>query len=94
MLELEVLVGKLLAVDGLATPAVAAGKVTALAHEVADNTVEVRALVAKALLAGAERAEVLGRLGDDVSAEGHLDAAHGGAIAGHIEENDGVGSHD
>jgi len=75
VLEDEVLVGKLVAVDGLATGAVVVGEVTALAHEVGDDTVERAALVAKALLAGAEGTEVLGGLGDDVSTELHDDAA-------------------
>jgi hypothetical protein len=58
-------------VDGLATRAVAASEVAALAHEVRDDAVEHGALVAQRdvgslglpLLAGAERAEVLARLG-------------------------------
>lgn len=49
--------------------------VTALEHEVRDDTVEARAGVAKALLAGAERAEVGGGLGDDVIVELEDDAA-------------------
>ena len=39
MLEGEVLIGKLGAVDGLATSAVVIGEVTTLAHEVGDDTV-------------------------------------------------------
>lgn len=58
MLELEVLVSELLAVDGLAAGTVAAGKVTTLAHEVGDDAVEGAALVAEALLAGAQSTEV------------------------------------
>lgn len=64
MLELEVLVGKLGAVDGLAARAVVVGEVAALDHELLDDAVEARALVAEALLAGCERAEVLRRLID------------------------------
>ena len=66
VLEGEVLVSELLAVDGLAAGAVAAGEVAALAHELRDDAVEGGALeverlarLADALLAGAERAEVL-----------------------------------
>ena len=54
---------------------VATGKVTALQHELRDDAVELGVLVAKALLAGAEGAEVLGRLGDDVVVELEVDAA-------------------
>ena len=97
----EVLVGELLAVDGLATSAlcdgstpvcrgtvksfsprsaagpthVATGEVTALQHELGDDAVELGALVAEALLAGAEGTEVLGRLGDYIVVELEVDAA-------------------
>ena len=40
---------------------------TYLAHEVGDDTVEGGSLVAVTLLAGAQGAEVLGGLGDDVA---------------------------
>ena len=59
MLELEVLIRELCAVDGLAAGAVVVGEVASLAHEVGDDAVEGGALEAEALLAGAERAEVL-----------------------------------
>lgn len=69
VLQSEVLVLEFVAVDGLAARAVAGGEVAALAHEVGDHAVEARALVAEALLARAQRPEVLGRLGDHVGAE-------------------------
>lgn len=52
---------------------------TDLAHEVGDHAVEAGVLEVEVatLLAGAEAAEVLGRLRDNVRAEGHLDAAQG-----------------
>ena len=62
MLQLEVLIRELGAVDALAASAVAAGEVAALDHEVLDHTVEGGALVAEALLARSQSAEVLGRL--------------------------------
>ena len=49
--QLEVLVGELLAIDGLAAAAISSGEVATLAHEVRDDTVERGALVAEALLA-------------------------------------------
>lgn len=70
VLELEVLVGELGAVDRLAATAVALSEVTALDHKVLDDTVEARAsvtetkLLAVLLLAGAESTEVLNGLGD------------------------------
>jgi hypothetical protein len=88
--QLEVLVGKLLAIDGLATGAlgsvsysvvcrdqgtyVAAGEVTTLEHEVGDHAMELGAGIAKALLAGAERAEVLCGLGYDIVEKLEVDA--------------------
>jgi hypothetical protein len=54
---------------------VAPGKVTALQHELRDDTVELGVLVAEALLAGAEGAEILDRLGDDIVEELEVDAA-------------------
>jgi hypothetical protein len=88
--ELEVLIGELLAIDGLATGAlrhvsvgprsvhvrtyVAAGEVTALEHEVGDHTVELGASIAKALLSSAESAEVLRGLGYDIVEELEVDA--------------------
>jgi len=73
--ELEVLVGELLTVDGLATGAVAAGEVTTLKHEVGDDTVELGARVAEALLASAESAEVLDGLGDNIVEKLEVDTA-------------------
>jgi len=62
VLQLEVLVGELVAVDALAASAVALGEVTTLDHELFDNAVEVGALVAEALLAGSKGTEVLSGL--------------------------------
>jgi hypothetical protein len=85
VLQLEVLVGELLTVDGLATSAVATGEVTTLKHELGDDAVEGRALVAEALLAGAKGAEVLGRLGDDIIVQIEVDAALlNGYLAGRL----------
>jgi hypothetical protein len=94
VLESEVLVGKFLAVDGLATGAVAAGEVTTLAHEIVNDTMERRALEVQrlaglplTLFASAEGAEIFRGLRDDIRAKGHLNAASGGAADGHVEEN-------
>lgn len=54
---------------------IATGKVTTLEHELGNDTVEGRARVSKALLAGTERAEVLDGLWDDVVIEIEVDAA-------------------
>lgn len=57
---------KLLAVDGFAAGAVSLGKVTALEHEVGNDTVKSGALVAETILARSELTEVSGGLGNDV----------------------------
>lgn len=54
MLELEVLVRKLGAIDGLAASAIVVGEIAALNHEVLDDSVESRALVAETLFAGSK----------------------------------------
>ena len=62
MLQLEVLVLELVAVDALAASTVPLGEVTTLDHELLDNAVEVGALVAEALLASSKGTEVLSGL--------------------------------
>lgn len=69
VLEGEVLVLKLVAVDRLAASAIVVGEIAALAHEVGDDAVECGALVAVALLSGAQGAEVLACLGGDIGAK-------------------------
>lgn len=93
MAKLEVLIGKLGTVDGLATSAVVVGEVTALEHELGDDTVENAALVVQTvtLLTSAEGTEVLGGLGDNVGEQLKGNAAELGAISGDVEEDNGVG---
>jgi hypothetical protein len=69
VLQLEVLVFKLVAIDGFTARAVPFGKVAALEHEPGNDTVERGALVAKAVHACGELTEVLGRLWHDVVIE-------------------------
>ena len=66
MLQAEVLVLELVAVDGLASSAVPGSEVSSLAHEVGDDAVEAGALVAVALLSSAQGTEVLAGLGHHV----------------------------
>jgi len=93
VLELEVFVGKLLAVDGFPTSSVLAGKVATLAHELRDDTVERGSFVPEALFTGAQGAEVFRGLWDHVGAEGHFDATQGLAVGSDVEETDWV-THD
>lgn len=69
MLQLEVLIFELVAIDGFATSAIVVGKVTSLAHELGDNAVESGSLVAESPLAGAESAEVFGCPRHDISTQ-------------------------
>ena len=59
MLQCEVLISELLAIDALATGAIASSEVTSLKHELGDDPVEAAALEAEALLTRAKGAEVL-----------------------------------
>jgi len=72
--SLKVLIRELLAVDRLAAGAIATSEVTALQHELRNDAMEGRALVAEALLASAESAEVLGSLGDYIVVEVEVDS--------------------
>lgn len=92
MLELKVLVRELGSVNGLAASAIALGKVSTLDHELLDDTVKGRALVAKALFASrkspaicenelrVDQVEVLpkvfGSLGRSLSIEANHDTSH------------------
>ena len=69
MLQGEVLILELVAVDGLSTGTVSSGKVSTLAHEVGDHTVEGGALEAEPLLPGAESTEVLAGLWHDACSQ-------------------------
>lgn len=69
MLELEVFVLELGAVDGLASGAVVVREVTSLTHEVRDDPMETAALVAETFVAGAQGPEVLRCLRCDVGAQ-------------------------
>jgi hypothetical protein len=94
MAQAEVLIRKLLAVDGLAAGAVAAGEVATLKHELRDDAVEDAALevqrlatLAHALLTRAEGAEVLDRLGHSLAVQIHDDAASGLRVNLNVEED-------
>lgn len=66
MSQLEVLVFKSGAVDRFAAGAVMVGEITTLAHEIRYDPVEAASLVTEASLSGAEGAEILRRLGNNV----------------------------
>ena len=97
VLEREILIGELLTVDGLTAGAVTAGEITTLAPKIVNHAMEGGSLkvqrlagTALPLLTGAERAEILGRLWNDVRTKGHLDATSGLSADGHVEANNWV----
>jgi len=85
VLQLEVLVFELVAVDGLAPGSVVVGEVTALAHKVGDHAVESGALVSHSLFTSAKSTEILSGLGDHISSQLHDDAAHRAAAGLHVK---------
>lgn len=87
VLESEVLVLKLLAIDRLATGAVSVGEVTSLTHELGDHTMEGTSFVAKALLTSAESPEVIGSERDDITPEFHDDTSGWSIADFHVKED-------
>ena len=98
VLQREVFVCELAAVDGLAPGAISLREVSALGHEPRDDPVEDRALeverlatlLADALLAGAESPEVLARL-RSVGGQLHVDLAKRGAVYRNLKKYSCVG---
>lgn len=89
------------AVDGFAACSVSSREVSALDHELLDDTVEAGALevqrlarLAQALLASREAAEVLSRLGNKVAIELHGDTTRGPTADCNVKEDAGTGLRD
>lgn len=87
VLDLEVLVFELLAVDGLSSGSIAIGEVSSLEHELRNHSVEDGALVAEAFFASAQGSEVFGSIGHDVLVELDDDPTSGFASNRHVEED-------
>jgi len=85
VLQLEVLISKLLAVDGFATSAVSFRKVATLQHELRDDAVEAGAGITESVLSRAEFPEVTGCLGDLVVKEVEDDATRRRPSDGNVE---------
>ena len=66
VLQREVLILELVSVDGLSSSSVSSSEVSALAHEVGDDTVEGGSLVSKSFLSSAESSEVFCCLRDNI----------------------------
>jgi len=89
VLQLEVLVSELLAVDGLSTGSIVLGEVTTLQHELGDDTMERAAFVSKSVLTGGEFTEVPGSLGNNIVIEPEDDATGGLVVDCDIKEDVG-----
>lgn len=74
--KVEVLILKLLAIDGLAPRSIASGEVTTLAHELRDDSMEFGTFEPKSLLPGAKCPEVFRSFGNLVSLQFHFDSAN------------------
>lgn len=85
MLLDEVFILELGAVDGFTAGAVATGEITALKHELGDDTMEAGTAVAETLLSGAKSAKVFGSLWDDVVVEIEDDAGGRAIVDGNVE---------
>lgn len=66
MTQIEVFILKFVSVNRLATSAIMVGKVTTLAHETGDDTVENAAFISKSFLTSAQSAKVLSCLWHDI----------------------------
>ena len=93
----EGFVSELVAIDRLTAGAVAAGEVSALAHELLDDSVEGGALVVQrlagpsgSLLAGAQGTEVFGGLRARVVEQFHFDAARTGPTDGDVKKDGNI----
>lgn len=101
VLQLEVLIGELGAVDTLATTSITSGEITTLQHELRDDSVEAAALVVQvlaglslALLSSAKSSEVLGGLGDYVISQDKLDSSRLNSVDGDVKEDLGASGGD
>uniref|UniRef100_A0ABI7YYR0 Uncharacterized protein n=1 Tax=Felis catus TaxID=9685 RepID=A0ABI7YYR0_FELCA len=90
VLQDEILVVKLLPVDGLASSAIMACEVTTLAHKSRDNPVKAGTFVTKSFLPSAESTKILCCLGNFVCKQLEGDAAQGLAVHGDVKEHGGV----
>lgn len=66
MSQLKVLVLESGAINGFSTGTIVVGEITTLTHEIRNHPVETATFVAKALLSGTKRAEILRCLGDNI----------------------------
>jgi len=85
VLQLEVLIPELGAVNGLAAGSVEICKVAALAHKLGDHAMEDGPLIAESLLSSAQRAKVFGGFWYDIASQFHRYATKLLPIGGQIK---------
>jgi len=86
VLQTKVFVLKLVTVDGLSSSSVVVGKVSTLAHESRDDSVEGGSLVSETLLTSAQSPEVFSSLGDYIRSKLHDNSAEGCSISRDVEK--------
>merc|ERR1719244_414848 len=86
VLQLEILVLKLGAIDRLATRAISSSEVTSLAHEVGNHPVERRSLESEPLLAGTQCTKVFRSLRNHVFSQLHYNIAQRSSVSSYGEE--------
>ncbi|KNC33742.1 hypothetical protein FF38_09079 [Lucilia cuprina] len=69
VLQGEVLISELVAIDGFTAGTIVVCEITTLAHEVGNDTMEGGALVAETLFTGAESTEILSGLWNNIATE-------------------------
>merc|ERR1711997_347833 len=87
VLQSEVLVLELVPVDRLSASSVSSGEVSALEHEVLDDSMEGAALVSLRLLPGGQRGKVLHSSGHHISKQSDLDGSSVCSANGDVEED-------
>lgn len=87
VLQLEVLIRELPAVNGLPSGSVVVREIATLTHKLRDDAVECGSLVTEAVLTGAQRSEVLGSSWNNFGVELEGYPAERLVIGSNVEEN-------
>jgi len=77
MFQGKVFISEFFSVNGFSSGSISPCEVAALKHKLGDDAVELTTLISESLLAGAEGAKVLRRLGHDIGEKHKLDTLDG-----------------
>ena len=67
MSKLEILVFKLVSIDGFSTGSIVVGKISSLTHKIGDHTMKSGASITETFFAGAKSTEIFSSLGNHIS---------------------------